>query len=176
MPVEFLTKEQRSKYKSFPNNLTIEEIAKHFLLDNQEKNIIYRLIGGKLKANGFKYLVDNVPIDTIKLYLDNWSKFTPGKNPVGFFINACVEKYDIPKMIHNKPIQSMNYEQREYDDEFFDSLYVDLDKVQRLKKPRKAFFIFICIFIKSIQVLGFLIMEFWRAKFSACYYTKLNIC
>jgi plasmid replication initiation protein len=92
------------------------------------KNEIENTVGGKLGAKGFKYLVDNVPTNTIKLYLDNWSKFTPGINPIGFFVKACVEKYDIPKMINNKPVQAMNYEQREYDDEFFDSLYVDLDK------------------------------------------------
>lgn len=44
MPVEFLTKEQKLKYKSFPDNLTVEDIAKYFLLDNQEKTIIYNFV------------------------------------------------------------------------------------------------------------------------------------
>lgn len=43
MPTEFLTDEQRLKYKSFPQNLTIDEIARCFLLSNYEKTLIYRL-------------------------------------------------------------------------------------------------------------------------------------
>ena len=36
-------KRTKGRYKSFPTDLTIDEIAKCFLLDNQEKNYIYRL-------------------------------------------------------------------------------------------------------------------------------------
>jgi len=94
------------------------------------KTEIENTVGGNLGSKGFKYLMDNVPVDTIRLYLDNWSKFAPGKNPVGFFINACVEKYDIPKTINNKPIQATNYPQREYDEDFFNSLYKNYEFVK----------------------------------------------
>ena len=123
------------KFNIFKNGIEDESPAPEDenLIAEENNNLslkteIENTVGGNLGTKGFKYLLDNVPTDTIKLYLDNWSKFTPGRNPIGFFVKACVEKYDIPKMINNKPVQAMNYEQREYNDEFFDSLYVDLDK------------------------------------------------
>jgi len=85
-------------------------------------------------------------------YLDNWSKFTPGKNPVGFFINACIEKYDIPKTINNKPIQETNYTQREYDDKFLNSLYKNYELVNDELEPCPIVIFFhfnIIFFIRS---------------------------
>jgi len=91
------------------------------------KEEIERTVNGKIGAKGLKNLVDSVPLDTIKEYLTNWPKFTPGENPIGYFIKACIDRYTIPETINNKPIQATNYEQREYDDEFYDSLYLKFD-------------------------------------------------
>jgi len=91
------------------------------------KNEIEKTVNGKIGAKGLKNLVDSVPLDTIKEYLTNWPKFTPGENPIGYFIKACIDRYTIPETINNKPIQATNYEQREYDDEFYDSLYHKFD-------------------------------------------------
>jgi plasmid replication initiation protein len=127
---EVLTLPSISENQEIDNNVTQDKSLKKSISSTALDDLKYEIenkIGCSLGDKGFKHLIDNVPTDTIKLYLDNWSKFTPGKNPVGFFINACIEKYDIPKTIYNKPIQATNYEQREYDDEFFDNLYVNLD-------------------------------------------------
>lgn len=63
----------------------------------------------------------------IRSYLDNWSKFNGSKNNVvGYFIDMVTKEYDIPKSVNgkqNKPEQSTNFEQRVYDDEYFESLY-----------------------------------------------------
>jgi hypothetical protein len=62
-------------------------------------------------------------------YIDNYHKFKCDKhNPVGFLISAIEEEYPIPEeeinnYDSNKPVQSTNFEQRQYDDEYFDSLY-----------------------------------------------------
>lgn len=66
-------------------------------------------------------------------YIDNYKKFKINKhNPVGFLIDAITKEYDIPKEeINNyqqKPIQSTNFEQRVYDEDYFDSLYDNLRK------------------------------------------------
>ena len=68
MPVEFLTKEQRLRYKSFPNDLTIDEIAKYFLLDNQEKNYIYRL---REEYNQLGYAIQLGTVKLLGAFLDN---------------------------------------------------------------------------------------------------------
>lgn len=73
-------------------------------------------------------LLDNKGIDKLRYYLDNYKKFKISKhNPIGFLIKAIMEEYPIPNKEKNnynqKPIQSTNFQQREYDDEYFDSLY-----------------------------------------------------
>lgn len=65
----------------------------------------------------------------IELYLKNWEKFNykTKDDPVAFFMWVVANRKAIPEReegINNmKPIQSTNFEQREYDDEFFESLY-----------------------------------------------------
>ena len=47
-------------------------------------------------------------------------------NPVGFILHCATNKIPLPccrKGTGGKPEQSTNFEQREYDDEFFESLY-----------------------------------------------------
>jgi TnpA family transposase len=68
MPTEFLTEEQKSKYKSFPCNLTIDEIAKYFLLDNHEKTVIYRL---REEHNRLGYALQLGTVKLLGSFLDN---------------------------------------------------------------------------------------------------------
>jgi hypothetical protein len=91
---------------------------------------------GEIQQSGFKKLLKYSDLETITYYLDNWKKFD-GINmtsEVGFFIDACIKKYPFPKskkgMVNNQPIQATNYEQREYDDEFYDSLYNNLEYIK----------------------------------------------
>jgi len=110
------------------NTEIVKDVA---ALDKENIKIdIEKILGEEIKPKVFQYLLDNSTLENIKSYLDNWYKFTPSKNPLGFFIKACTEKYNIPKTINNKPPQETNYEQREYDDEFFDSLYKNLEYVK----------------------------------------------
>lgn len=86
---------------------------------------------GFISWKGMNFLLAKSNEQTIKYYLDNWNKFKTVnmKTKVGFFINAIIENYPFPEvqkgkeLVSNKPIQSTNYEQREYDDEYFNSLY-----------------------------------------------------
>jgi len=73
---------------------------------------------------------NKLTIDKIKHYLQNWHKFDfkSKDNPTGFFLSLVKRNVAIPKKqegqySNNKPIQSTNFDQRVYDDEFFDSLY-----------------------------------------------------
>lgn len=89
-------------------------------------NIAYKKVCELLEEKG---------IDFINLYLDNYHKFKANKhNPVGFLIKAILEEYPIPEEEVNnydqKPAQSTNFEQRVYDDEYFDNLYDNLRDVK----------------------------------------------
>lgn len=68
MPVEFLTKEQKLHYRNFPEDLTIEEIAKYFLLDNQAKTSIYRL---REDHNRLGYALQLGTVKLLGTFLDN---------------------------------------------------------------------------------------------------------
>ena len=74
-------------------------------------------------------LLEEKGIAFVTLYLDNYHKFKINKhNPAGFIIKAIMDEYPIPEEEINsydsqKPIQSLNFEQRQYDDEYFESLY-----------------------------------------------------
>ena len=90
---------------------------------------------GEIQQSGFLKLLKYSDLETIAYYLDNWKKFDSVNmsSEVGFFIDACIKKYPFPKskkgMVNNQPIQATNYEQREYDDEFFDGLYINKEYI-----------------------------------------------
>jgi plasmid replication initiation protein len=75
-------------------------------------------------------LIKEKGIDIVEYYVNNFYKFIQYgnvKDPVKLFYKAVKEEYIIPKepLINKseKPIQSRNFDQREYDDDFFESLY-----------------------------------------------------
>lgn len=64
----------------------------------------------------------------MNFYLQNWVKFATQNmsSKIGFFVNCVRKGYDLPEQQMGKPIQAMNYEQRQYDDDYYESLYDNL--------------------------------------------------
>jgi hypothetical protein len=89
---------------------------------------INKTVGGKIYDGGF-YKILKVGEQMIRKYLHKWDKFNTDKinNKMGFFIDAVYNGFDIPNKhsIDNKPIQrnKLNFDQRQYSDEFYESLY-----------------------------------------------------
>lgn len=116
------------------NNNKFGENKNNVVVDKKLKEKIDKKIGS-ISWKGFNYLLSKSDKDTINYYLDNWAKFkgVSMDNKQGYFIKAVVDKYPFPEKQQGeiyKPPQALNYEQREYDDEFFDSLYVNLDNIK----------------------------------------------
>ena len=97
------------------------------------KKKIEDTIEHEILINNFYRLVYECSIEDINFYIENWSRFdcTRKNNPPGFFCQAVREKYQLPQAQKSRdnfqPIQSTNYEQREYDDDFFNSLYDNIE-------------------------------------------------
>lgn len=133
------------KFFIHSNNLN-NSLSKNTFTEDFEKNIPYEssyteedvcrikekieyLTNGKITYKVVYSLLDNKGKEKVFNYLNNYKKFKVNKhNPTGFLIKAITEEYPIPKeeiniYSQNEPIQSTNFDQREYDDDFFDSLY-----------------------------------------------------
>jgi plasmid replication initiation protein len=107
------------------NEKEIDSIDK---LKIEMESIIKREVNIEILKNTIKK--NNLSIDDIKYYLKNWGSFDykTKKDPVGFFLYCVINKTPIPKSQNGtgyayKPEQSRNFDQREYDDDFFESLY-----------------------------------------------------
>jgi plasmid replication initiation protein len=93
------------------------------------KKDIENVIGEKVNMNILEKTIEKHNIETEKIhyYLKNWKRFShkSKKDPIGFFLSCVINEISIPKeqIGFNKPEQSYNFDQREYDDEFFESLY-----------------------------------------------------
>lgn len=84
--------------------------------------------GQILNCSRLDELISKKGIETVEFYINNFYKFmqyTNVKDPVRLFYAAVINEYSLPKEHHrfNKPEQSLNFDQREYDDEFYESLY-----------------------------------------------------
>lgn len=96
---------------------------------NNIKNEIEKTIGCEVNIEVLKKTIkkNNLLLDDIRYYLANWHKFDykTKDNQVGYFLTLVTTKAVIPKgkQGFTKPDQSYNFEQRVYDDEYFDSLY-----------------------------------------------------
>jgi hypothetical protein len=74
--------------------------------------------------------------DNIKHYLDNFDKFiqaspTPINNKASYFYNTVLEQYPVPEINKNnrpnkKASQENNYSQRQYSNEYLESLYENI--------------------------------------------------
>ncbi len=92
------------------------------------KDLIYNSIGVTVKDKRIKNWITDKKEEDIKFYLDNWSKwdYKTKYSEVGFYIDLVENKRPLPKFKKGQggtPEQMRNYSQREYSDEYFNSLY-----------------------------------------------------
>lgn len=112
---------------------------------NVLKNVIKNVIDDEVKDKKIIEWIESNKENDIRFYLNNWSKwdYKDKATKAGFFIDLVDNNRTLPagkKGIRtelNKPVQSTNYEQREYDDDYFDSLYDNFTLAQ-IKAMRKA--------------------------------------
>lgn len=131
MAIQFKTRPKLNH--EFKNQATVYDVI--YESDEEPDNLIGRVnrtLGVKFDLNSFKKLVKEKGIEKIEFYLDNWHKFdcTGKKSIAGFFYHAVMGEYELPKQekgIGFKPIQATNYQQREYDDDYYESLYDNPD-------------------------------------------------
>jgi len=149
--IKFLIKKNRTD--AFDGQLELDDIQSKETLE--EKNIkeykeitelidnFNSLYDGNLDFNLIKNLVKLKGIDCVKTCVGEFKHFVDTANKVENTFYDFTKKYGTSEaykkgtryknMDGNKPIQATNYEQREYDDEFFESLYVNLDDYQKDK-------------------------------------------
>jgi hypothetical protein len=77
---------------------------------------------GSIKKSKVTELLKTHGVDKINLYVNSFNKFNCTKNPIGFLIKAINESWDIPKTSYSKPDQSYNFDQREYDEDYWEKL------------------------------------------------------
>lgn len=127
-------------YKEHSNKTNINKTKKNKTNNNIEpinippeiKNIANE-IEDKIKCDVNQEVLNNtinknnLLLEDIRYYLSHWHKFDykTKDNPVAFLLHLVKTKAEIPKRQKgiNKPEQSMNFEQRVYDDDYFESLY-----------------------------------------------------
>ena len=78
-----------------------------------------------LSIQSIKKLIADGEEETINYYLSNWNMFKNcnARNVAGFFVDCIKQKYEVPVKQAGKPPQATNYEQRQYDDDHWESLY-----------------------------------------------------
>jgi hypothetical protein len=124
-------------FNIFPNILAVSDCSEKQTASSLDLNEIddlhekVKFMIGEMNRSQFENLLKKNGMDIINHYLDNWSKFRYKKieNKVGFFIDCVNSRYSLPEQqieVKNKPIQATNYKQREYDDDYYESLYDNL--------------------------------------------------
>lgn len=124
---------KKTEINKTENNNNTQEIKQKNTIQNKEIFNIANEIENILKCSVNLEILNstikkhNLVLDDIRHYLNNWHKFDykTKDNPIAFLLHLVKTKIDIPKGQQgiNKPIQSTNFEQRVYDDEYFESLY-----------------------------------------------------
>ena len=109
----------------FDNQINVEDIMNSTQSLSDKVN---NILGIDFSKNAFENLVSTKGVEKVEFYLMQWDKFncTNKKNIAGFFYNAVMKDYSIPvqaRSYNNKPAQATNYEQREYDDDHYESFY-----------------------------------------------------
>jgi hypothetical protein len=107
-----------------------QNYTKEDLKNLQEK--INKITNGNINHKRLVNLCKVKGIEKIEYYINNYDKFKSSKhNSVGYFIKAVEEEYTLPVEYiteystnnNQKPMQSTNFEQRVYDEEFYEGLY-----------------------------------------------------
>lgn len=109
---------------------------KFFIFQNdakEEVNTIIAMFKEKtnhvLDFNRTAELINSKGLNVVIYYIEKFDEFLKSTNiryPANFFYDIVKNESPIPtknKMNYKKPEQSYNFEQREYDDDYFDSLY-----------------------------------------------------
>lgn len=112
------------KFKIFQNDVDLNSAQINSVIEAfKEKS------GHILDYNRTSELIELKSFDTVMGYIDNFDEFLKSTNvryPANFFYDIVKNGSPIPnrnKMDYNKPEQSYNFDQRVYDDEFFENLY-----------------------------------------------------
>lgn len=113
-------------HKSYGIKLTKEELE--YL---KQYNIKFKFkYGSNLESKYLEKIYIEKRKDKLEFYFENYQKFLDSatkdiEDISRFFIYVVTLEKEIPVKYksNNKPAQALNYEQREYDDEFFDNLY-----------------------------------------------------
>jgi plasmid replication initiation protein len=107
----------------------VSQYTYHKCVIDEIKNKLENVLNARVSFNILEKTMKKHKIlkEDIYYYLDNWNAFShkSKKDPVGFLLSCVINKVPVPKeqVGFNKPEQSRNFDQREYDDDFFESLY-----------------------------------------------------
>ena len=118
------------------NEKTVVVVENTEIIENIQKKI--ECLIGNINKSDIKKIILKHGTEKVNYYLDNFSKFNATKNPMGFFIKAIENNWDIPKVskINYNPEQSNNFDQREIDPdelELFENMYIMGEKEKETK-------------------------------------------
>ena len=117
-----------SKVNNTINNTTTDKNETNVVVDIFTITSFYDRIKNKIgvavSKKAIEEMIQKKGETEINKYIDNWDKFsgTKKKTVAGFFKNAVMDSYVIPKEDVDKS-NCGNFEQRKYSDEFYESLY-----------------------------------------------------
>lgn len=110
---------------------------------NEIKEKIDNTIGDNVSDKKIISWIKGEKEEEINFYLEHWSKwdYKTKASKSGFFIDLVDKNRPLPSGVKgqrllDKPIQATNYEQRQYDDDFFNSLY-DNNNFESSKKEEE---------------------------------------
>jgi hypothetical protein len=117
-------------------DLTLVDLSNEKI--NNLKAKIEKIINDEVKEKKLIEWIRSERESDVDFYLDNWSKwdYKTKATKAGFFIDLVDNKRPLPsgeKGIRtnlDKPVQALNYEQRQYSDEYFNSLYDNVEFVK----------------------------------------------
>lgn len=124
--IKFLINTKMYAFKDQLELDSAEDVATK--IDNIQKDI-QEIINDLVDRSKIIDWVEHQKEHDIYYYLQNWQlwRYKNKSSNAGFFIDLVDNKRKIPKgekgLHFGKPIQSTNFEQRKYDDEYFESLY-----------------------------------------------------
>ena len=138
--IKFIIKQNNKKLCVIDNQMELKD-TENEIEKNETKKIIsdfHSKYNGTLDYLLIKNLVKMKGIDCVKKCIQEFVNFVGNANKVENTFYDFTKKYGTekaytkPTTFHNlKPIQATNYDQREYDDNFFNSLYDNVTFTKR---------------------------------------------
>jgi plasmid replication initiation protein len=120
--IKFYIKQQKAKDMNFSHTVTEQiNIGDEEIETEVVAKKIKNIVDESISRDTVRDLIKEYGIETVNYYLDNWCKFSTidMKNKAGFFISCIKKNYTPSEHQIGKPVQSMNYEQRQYDDDHY---------------------------------------------------------